>query len=165
MTYRQIVVPLDCSTWAKAAIPQAAQIARKHHSELILLHVYQSPVIEYADQIALAGMGRIAEQSRAYIEGYLVSLRNQLRQEGVNARYVILEGRSPADAICDFVDAENIDLVVMSTHGRTGLSRMLFGSVAQKVMQNVRARVILIRPDELENVQMIDRAPEAMPER
>ena len=49
--------------------------------------------------------------------------------------------------LCDYINQEEVDLVVMSTHGRSGLARFLFGSVAQKVMQGVEAPVMLVRPD------------------
>ncbi len=152
--YTKILVPLDGSGWAERAVPHAAEIARNHDAELVLLHVYQPPMAEYVDQIALAGVTEIADQIRERAESYLVGLRNQLRQQGINASYAVVEGGKPAAVICDFVRDEGIDLVVMSTHGRTGLARFLFGSVAQKVLQSVRVPVMLIRPDEPEGKEV-----------
>jgi nucleotide-binding universal stress UspA family protein len=60
----------------------------------------------------------------------------------------MVEGGGVAPAICDFVENENVDLIVMSTHGRSGLLRFLFGSVTHKVIQAVRVPVLLVRPDE-----------------
>lgn len=153
-TYSKILVPLDGSTWAERAIPHAARIARDNNAELILFTVYQLPMREYMDQMALAGVTEISNQIRERAVNYMTSQRNKLRNEGLNASYQLVEGTSPAEKICDFVSAEGVDLVVMSTHGRTGLARFLFGGVAQKVMQAVRVPVMLIRPDEPEGKEV-----------
>jgi len=148
--YHKIVVPLDGSPWSESAIPQAVEIARAHNAELVLLHVYQSPVSSYTDQLALAGQRQMAEQTYDQMYEQLVSLRNRLRHEGVNARVEIIRSPNPAQAIIDYVgDEQGVSMVVMSTHGRTGLSRWLFGSVAQKVIKNLRCPVTLVRPDEI----------------
>lgn len=146
--YGKIVVPLDGSKWSESAIPRAVEIARVHNAELILLHVYQSPSGSYSADWALAGQQQIADQSFAQLREQLVSLRNLLRHEGINVREQIIHSGSPAQAICDFAESEEgINLIVMSTHGRTGLSRWLVGSVAQKVMKNTRCPVTLVQPD------------------
>ncbi len=146
--YHKIVVPLDGSTWSERAIPQAAEIAREHDAELVLIHVYQSPVSEYTPQIALAGQQQMAEQTYEQMHEHLLALRNMLRHQGVRAREYLIRSNNPAQAICDFVESEEgVSMVVMTTHGRTGLTRWLFGSVAQSVIKKVRCPVTLVRPD------------------
>lgn len=146
--YKKILVPVDGSDWAEKAIPHASRIARNHGAELVLLTAYQKPMHEYQDQMALANVTEISDQIRDRAQNYMVGMRNNLRSEGLKVSYIIIEGRPPAESICDFVEEEGVDLVVMSTHGRTGLARFLFGSVAQKVLQTVRVPVMLIRPDQ-----------------
>jgi nucleotide-binding universal stress UspA family protein len=146
--YQKVIVPLDGSRWSETAIPRAAEIARVHDAELILLHVYQSKSGDYAGQWALAGQQEIAEQTFDQVNEALVGMRNRLRIEGVRAQEVILRGGNPAQAICDFVDSEEgISMIVMSTHGRTGIARWLMGSVAQSVIKNARCPVTLVHPD------------------
>lgn len=146
--YHKIVVPLDGSRWSESAIPRAVEIARVHNAEIILLHVYQSSGEEFSAQWALAGQQQIADQGYEQIREQLVALRNRLRQEGLNVREHIIRGGSPARTICEFAaNEEGISMVVMSTHGRTGLSRWLVGSVAQKVMKNLRCPVTLVQPE------------------
>jgi nucleotide-binding universal stress UspA family protein len=146
--YQQIVVPLDGSKWSESAIPRAAELARVHDAELVLLHVYQSKSADYAGQWVLAGQQQIAEQSYEQMADQIIALRNRLRQEGLRAREVLIRGGNPAQVICDFVETEEgISMIVMSTHGRTGLSRWLVGSVAQTVIKNSRSPVTLVRPD------------------
>jgi nucleotide-binding universal stress UspA family protein len=146
--YQKIVVPLDGSKWSESAIPKATELARAHNAELILLHVYQSPTRGYTDQLALAGQQQMADQTYEQIRDQLVSLRNRLRQEGLRVREQIIRGHNPAQAICEFAESEEgISMVVMSTHGRTGISRWLLGSVAQTVMKELRCPVTLVHPD------------------
>jgi len=147
--YHKIVVPLDGSRWSETAIPQAVDIARAHNAELVLLHIYQSPVSGYTAQIALAGQQDIAEQTYEQIHDHLIGLRNTLRSQGLRVREQMIRSNNPAQAICEFVESEEgVSMVVMTTHGRTGLSRWLFGSVAQKVVKNLRCPVTLVRPNE-----------------
>lgn len=147
--YQKIVVPLDGSKWSESAIPRAVEIARLHGAELVLLHVYQPKGGDYAAEWALAGQQQIADQTIEQMREQLVALRNRLRQEGLRAREVLIRGSNPAQAICDFVASEDgINLIVMSTHGRTGLSRWLMGSVAQNVIKNSRSPVTLVHTDQ-----------------
>jgi nucleotide-binding universal stress UspA family protein len=146
--YQRIVVPLDGSKWSESAIPRAVDLARVHDAEIVLLHVYQSKSSDYAGQWALAGQQQIADQSFEQMADQLVALRNRLRQEGLRVRDVMMRGGNPAQVICDFVETEEgISMIVMSTHGRTGLSRWLVGSVAQNVIKKSRSPVTLVRPD------------------
>lgn len=147
-SYQKIVVPLDGSRWSESAIPRAVELARVHGAELILVHVYPSHLADYADQWALAGQQQIADQAVEQMHEQLIALRNRLRQEGLRAREVLIRGSNPAQAICDFVESEDgISLVVMSTHGRTGLARWLVGSVAQSVLKCARCPVMLVHPE------------------
>ncbi len=148
--YHKIVVPLDGSGWADRALSHAARIAKNNDAEVILLHVYYSPLAEYRDSLALAQQDYLVDQEREQMKNHLISARNDLRSQGVKVRGHILDGRNPAYNICKYVQAEGADLVVMSTHGRTGLARFIFGGVAQKVMAGLEVPVLLIRPDKPE---------------
>jgi nucleotide-binding universal stress UspA family protein len=145
--YKKIVVPLDGSGWAQRAIPHAVDIARSNGAEIILLHVFRPPASEYTDQIALAGQDDQTNQLREQMKQYLIGLRSELRGEDVEVRCQLIEGGGVANLICDYVNNEGVDLVVMSTHGRSGLAEFFFGSVANKVMQRLKVPVLLIHPD------------------
>ena len=82
--YKKIVVPVDGSGWSERAIPHAADIARHNDSEIILTHVFTPPASDYADQIALAGQEDQINQVREQMKQQLISIRNQLRDEGLN---------------------------------------------------------------------------------
>ena len=145
--YKKILVPWDGSGWGRRAIPHAMDIALANDSELIILYVFRPPGTEFADQISLAGQDGQIQQLRNNVEQSLTGIANELRPQGIKVQTLILENTGVASAICDYVRDENVDLVVMSTHGRTGIARFLFGSVAAKVMEEVKVPVLLVHPD------------------
>lgn len=148
--YKKIVVPLDGSGWSRRAIPHAVDIARSNGSELILLYVFRPPTAEYTDQLSLAGQEDQINQLREQMKQWLIGVRNELRHEHITVRAQLIEGGGVAHLICEYVNSEGVDLVVMSTHGRTGLAQFLFGSVANKIMQCVKVPVLLVHPDKEE---------------
>ncbi len=146
--YQKILVPLDGSGWAQRAIPHASDIARSAGSELILLNVFTPPARQYIDQLTLAGQEDQVQNSREQMKQYLIGIRSELRNENISVRTHLIEGAGDAARlICDFVDSEGIDLIVMSSHGHTGIARLIFGSVARDVMECVQVPVLLIKPD------------------
>ena len=147
--YKKILVPLDGSGWAQRAIPHAVEIARScTDSELILLHIYVPTSREYTDQLALAGQSDQESYAHEQMQQHLIGLRTELRDEAVHVRVQIIEsGGDVANRICSYAQGEGVDLVVMSTHGRTGLARLMFGSVAHDVMHCIELPVLLVRPD------------------
>jgi nucleotide-binding universal stress UspA family protein len=146
--YQKIAVPLDGSGWSERAIPHAVDIARHNeNAELILLHVFKPPASDYTDLISLAGQNDQIDQMREQVKQYFVGLRNELRHQHINARVQMIEGVGVAHLVCDYVNDEGVDLLVLSTHGRTGLGRFLFGSVAHKIVQCVKVPVLLIHPN------------------
>lgn len=146
--YRKILVPLDGSGWAQRAIPHACDLARSAEAELILLNVFTPPAREYIDQLAIARQDDQVQRAREQMKQYLISMRGELRSQHLTVRTHMIEGADDAARlICDYVAGEGIDLIVMSTHGRTGISRLLFGSVARDVMECIDVPVLLVQPD------------------
>jgi len=146
--YKKILVPLDGSGWSQRAVPHAVEIARANDAELILMHVFTPPAREFAPDIALYSGEDPHQTMREQAKQYLIGLRTELRNENCQVRTHLSEGADPAHLICDYAAAEDIDLIVMSTRGRSGIARLLFGSVAQKVMECIHVPVLLIKPDE-----------------
>ena len=95
---------------------------------------------------ALPSMISTEEQEAAARE-YLLQSAEKLTRAGISAQIVVTTGHA-ASAISDVVADNDIDLIVMSTHGRSGLSRWVFGSVAEKVVRLVECPVLLIRAQE-----------------
>ena len=145
--FKKIVVPTDGSAWSERAIPYAVDFARISEGEVIMLHVFTPPMHEFVDSLAIAGEYELANRIREEIKTHLLGLRDEVRAEGAACEVEIIDGVGVASHICDFVQEKNIDLVVMSTHGHSGLVRFLFGSVAHKIMHDLEVPVLVIRPD------------------
>lgn len=144
--YKKIVVPLDGSGWSESALPHATRIARNNEAELIILHVFKPPAHEYIDQVALAGQDDQIQQIRESVKQKFMGLRNTLREEGINCRVQWMEGFGVANLIIDYINEEKPDIVVMTSHGYTGLAKLLFGSVAQEVMHAINVPVMVVKP-------------------
>lgn len=143
---QRILVPLDGSHLAERALSEAVELAKANKSEIWLLQSVEFPEYwgeEYPGMHALPSMISTEEQETAARE-YLQQSAEQLASQGISAQIVVTTGHA-ASAISDTVADNEIDLIVMSTHGRSGLSRWVFGSVAEKVVRLAECPVLLIR--------------------
>ena len=140
---RHILVPLDGSHVAATAVPYAAVLARATEARISLLAVVER-VSEYTDGPSAAGQEgdeRHITESTAYLE----SIALPLRASGLTVTTVVRHG-NPADTILAETEADACSLVVMSTHGRTGLERMRMGSVAQHVLRHAIVSTLVVPP-------------------
>ncbi len=143
--YKTIVVPLDGSTTAERAVTLAGLLAKRDDATLRLLHVhvpYPMP-----DGGSETQDGHLRASGRRYVER---AARAAAERFGIKAFGELLEG-DVGDALCDEIASLAADLVVMTSHGRTGFSRMWLGSVADEIMRRSTTPVLMIRAaDELE---------------
>jgi nucleotide-binding universal stress UspA family protein len=144
--YSKMLIPLDGSDLSERAIVDARNIAQGTDCELILVQVARSPLgkVPVAEGAPIESE-RTALEVFSTAQAYLEKVVSRLKQDGCRTRFQVLEG-DPADAIMDFADREKVDIIVMSTHGRSGLSRLLMGSVAEKVARETSYPVLLIKP-------------------
>ena len=152
----RILVPLDGSPSAEAALADGVAIARRRKCGLLLLHVVALDTGERtyrfhrsAAHPAVEG----AEQAAAYLQ----SVQQRLAAHGVAAEILVDEG-DPAMRIIDRVGHDDaVDMVAMATHGRGGLRRWLMGSVADKVFRAVHKPLLLLRPEDTAATQELDK--------
>lgn len=143
--YKKILVPLDGSTLAEAALPHAEAIAKSEGAEIILLRIPMMPATEFfAREPSIAV--RIQQEEEAVAKKYLDTKLNELKKEKIQASIIMLEGSVP-DTILGIAEETHTDMIVMSTHGRTGLKRWLIGSVADRVVHQAHIPVMLIHPN------------------
>jgi nucleotide-binding universal stress UspA family protein len=142
--YKRILVPLDGSPLAEAALSHAQQIAQCHDGEIVLLRVVVSPYTIIAPDLVLAGQGVDQEILQQEAEQYLQAQARQLAAKGIAVHMVACLG-PVAEAILDHARSLDADVIVMSTHGRGGVSRWVYGSVADRVLQAAPCPVLLIR--------------------
>lgn len=146
----RILVPLDGSSLAEAALPTAEELARRLNVEVLFVEILETvpPVVPIEPTIGVAvDPNLVTQQMEAdadTAEAYLSGIAGAWRGKGLKARWFVLRG-SPATSLVDFVRANDVDLVVMGTHGRSGLSRLVFGSVASSVVQHAGVPVLLVR--------------------
>jgi nucleotide-binding universal stress UspA family protein len=142
---RRILHASDFSSASRPAFAKAVELAKGNRAELIVTHVlaltmpltidgYISPKV-YADIEATA-----RREARKRLEALVV----KAKRAGVRARALLLEG-IPADRIVRAARSQRADLVVIGTHGRTGFSRLVLGSVASRVISQARCAVLTVR--------------------
>jgi nucleotide-binding universal stress UspA family protein len=144
MKLNKVLVPIDNSEFSLEVLPHLTQLMEPAKTELILLHVEPIPdsimvdgqVVVYSDQIAAS----IAEDNKAVIQPYVESLQEM----GYQVTPIVSFG-IPANEIEHFVQEQDVDLVAITTHGRTGVARLLHGSVAQHVFSHIDVPVLLFR--------------------
>jgi len=140
MMYKKVVVPLDGSPLAEVALPYAEEIAGKIISDIVLLTVLPSEEPEeYQNHHAYTG--KLVDITKRHVEKYLKDSGNNAIKVGTATRV-----GNPAEGILDYVDKGYMCLIVMATHGRSGLGRWAVGSVADKVVRaTTRQPLLLIR--------------------
>ncbi len=147
--FKRILVPLDGSLLAEKALPMAAALSRKFDSVLILLHVFNASAYAMAGVITNPEgrklLTQLSEQARRDAERYLSDQREALGRQGLNVRILLHDG-APAKGILE-VAKEGIDLIVMASHGRSGLARWAYGSVADRVVRYSPCPVLLVRQE------------------
>ena len=143
--YKNILVPLDGSELAETALTDAMGLAELTHARLILFHVVKPAerVIGLDTEHPIFLDQQWASQ-KADAQDYLSKVRRRVESENTPVD-VVVEMGADAETIIDYAHEHPIDLIVMATHGRTGLSRWVYGSVADKVLRGAERPVLLIR--------------------
>ena len=139
---KKILVPIDFSKVSKDALPWAVLLARQFGSTLTLLHVVEKFPIDYtlADR-GLDLIGRAEEQAAGDLKAMASSLA---RSSGVDVSTHV-RGGSPYDQICDAAKTMGADLIVLTTHGYTGLKHVWLGSTAERVVRHAPCPVLAVR--------------------
>lgn len=151
---RTILVPLDGSGLAESVLPHVEALAKQRGAELVevvLLQVCYPPEIssDYPEASMPLSWEEHVKHEMAWAkrgcEQYLADIQKHLKDSGFNARSEVLMGK-PADEIIKYVSDNSINLIVMATHGRSGLSRWAYGSTADKILHGAASPIFLVRP-------------------
>ncbi len=142
--FRKILVGTDFSEPADAARRMAIDLARRLGAELEIVHV-EEPLPAYAfSEGALPDLPRLQEKVRSSAERQLEDQAKEARGAGIPVRTIVLPG-TPATTIVERARTEGVDLIVVGTHGRTGLEHMLIGSVAERVVRYASCPVLTVK--------------------
>ncbi len=143
--FEKILVPLDGSARAEAILPQVEALALEFGSELILLHVIEPGSTLMSPHGSHPDVGiELSRQKKDELERYLAGKKGEFRERGVKIETVLAQG-SVVDTIIKTAREHAVDLVAMASHGRTGLERVFYGSVAAGVLQSVDRPLLLVR--------------------
>jgi nucleotide-binding universal stress UspA family protein len=135
---------VDFSEYSNAAVEEAASLAKAIGAELTLLHAYQNPAYVLPMQ-GYVGLGNdFLTKLRRDLEEEVAAKARALRDQGIAVRTEVIEG-IPYKAIVDHAKETQADLIVMGTHGRTGLAHALTGSVAERVVRLAHCPVLVTR--------------------
>ena len=161
--FEKVLVPLDGSELAEAVLPYVEELAQRRVSEIILLRVVRVPqdttistVFQPSMSLPGAAEDEVLARHPIYLEQEMESLRTETQRSLARAkerlshvaakvRVEVTFGR-PAKQIVEYAEREQVDLLLLSTHGRTGFGRWVFGGVADRVLRATTIPILLIRP-------------------
>ena len=137
-----ILVPLDGSAMAELALPRATELARAAGARLLVLRAAEAHTLPGADPTD--AQIRVVQEA----EAYLARIAERLGTAGVAEVETSVWYGPPASAIIEAARLRKADLIVMTTHGRSGVQRLIFGSVAESVLRGMTTPILLIRSAE-----------------
>jgi len=147
--YRRILVPVDGSKTGAKALAHAARLADAFHAEVRALHVLDALVYSNGFERPQIYFEQVLPAMREAGQRILSEARDALQRAGVacDTKLVDCDGRRVAELIVAHAKAWGADLIVMGTHGRRGVDRLLMGSDAEGVARTAPVPVLLVRPD------------------
>jgi nucleotide-binding universal stress UspA family protein len=159
LDFRRILCPVDLSSFSLSAVKLAADIAEASRSRLYLLHVIDNPFDElYMTSITQADPAaidfyqteflrrpKILRATEAHSQVLLKQFCHDTVEHVSKVRYLVSSG-NPFDKILEAAEGHRIDLIVLATHGRTGIKRLLIGNVAEKVVRHALCPVLTVKP-------------------
>ena len=147
-TITRILVPVDFSPHTERAFCYATTLAHRLDAKVELLHVVDNPFVAgaWSVEVYSPNIDELLAELSADAGRRLAGLKETAAALGVTAETVVLRGR-PWQSIVEHAAAGGFDLIVMATHGRTGLAHAVVGSVAERVVRNAQCPVLTIRSD------------------
>ena len=153
---RDLIVPLDGSELAETVLPHVEELAGKgglSYSKVVLLRACEPPAMPtyYSPELSEIPLhwGQYAQQETARCKQvsteYLANIESRLKAKGIEAKAEVLVGKA-SDEIVNYVNKNPQSLIVMATHGRSGFSRLVYGSVALNILVGVSNPILLIKP-------------------
>jgi nucleotide-binding universal stress UspA family protein len=144
--YKKIMVPLDGSDLAECVFPHLAALAEGGQVKNIVfvrvVEPFHQPTGDFViDQKQIA---KIETENKLDAEAYLKKVVNRVKYDGVSVQSQVLFGRV-AEGLADFAAKNQVDLIVIATHGRSGVSRWVWGSVADRVLRSSCVPVLMVR--------------------
>ena len=146
--YQRILVPIDGSAISDHALNEAIKFAQQQNAQIELVHVLED--IWYFDDENSLNYPELVDSMNRTGEKILAQAKNKIQQAGIRVGIKLLEaqGERIANVIVNEAKNNSVDLIIIGTHGRSGFSRLLLGSVAEGVARGAHIPVLLIRADQ-----------------
>ena len=142
--YKKILVPLDGSELAKKGLEEAEKLAQIFGAEIVLFQVVPFMPIYGSPELVTPLIAD--EKQKETAERYLHNLAEEEKKKGFKVTSMVKTGQQVAVEIIDFAKESGVELIVMCTHGRSGITRWVLGSVAHKVLTRAETPILLLRP-------------------
>lgn len=144
MSYRKILLTTDGSEASEAAVDEAVELAENCEAEIHILHVVDVGVDSSYDSVTkLMSQLESVENLEELGENAVDSIQKQIEDRGFTPEVAVKHG-VPHRKILDYTEENDMDLIIMSTHGRTGLDKLLLGSVTEKVIRTSKVPVLTV---------------------
>jgi len=146
--YQKVLVPLDGSELAECALPEVKKLAGGGLiGEVILLNVFEIDLMGIpARHTRIVDLNALRNAQLDKSREYLEKIQSELGSKGIKVKTESVEG-TPAQMIVNYAEANDVNLIVIATHGYTGMKKLMFGSVALRVLHDSHVPVLLIRPE------------------
>ena len=143
--FAKILLPVDGSDTADLALSKAGQLAKSFGSQVVLLSVIEPfPALTMSEMDLGIAQQQYAQIAQNQADTTLLKAKDALKAQGVDAQEMKLEGVSAWRGIVDAADNLGADLIVMGSHGRKGLQKLVLGSVTQKVVSHAARSVLVV---------------------
>jgi nucleotide-binding universal stress UspA family protein len=148
VNYRKVLVPLDGSTLAESVLPHLEALASNCQvTSVELVRVVPQIEVHHRAEVPISGKQekQLNADAMKEAEEYLMGIKSRLDSSRMTVGVKVLAGRV-ADVLAEYLEASDADLIILATHGRSGPSRWLWGSIADRLLRISRIPVFLVRP-------------------
>jgi len=148
--YDKILVPLDGSRRAEAILSHVEELARRCEARVVLMQVVEpAPVVVGPEGAHMKLYRQDLEEREKRAKSYLTALSGEFREKGIAAQTRVVYG-PVVEAIIEIAQREDVQLIAIASHGRTGLSQVFYGSVAAGVLHRAERPLLVVRSRESE---------------
>ncbi len=149
---KKVLLPTDFSDSARHAFTYGVSFAREYKADLVLLHVVENLTVGYASDLFPVPMAEVFQEISGYAKAELARLGEEARGRGVSVEEQVVQGK-PSAEIIRFAAENQIDMIVLGTHGKGMLDQALFGSTTERVVRRAPCPVLTVRLPEHEFVE------------
>ena len=142
--YHKILVPLDGSKRAEKILPHAEEMAKRYKAKIILLQVVEYKAITITEGAYITLSDQEFDQANNQAETYLEEIQGEFRGENIESQTHVING-PVVEGIISIAAKEGVDLIALASHGRGGVSRVFYGSVAAGLVHGVDRPLLIIR--------------------